>query len=179
MWGGGVGGCCGVCCRVCVLTVEDCGWHAINSPHHTHPSPSTPVPIHPPLTPPYHRYYVGVFNYDSYLKEPAQFTLMAEWTLPPTPPPCPLDCSGRGVCNATGMCACDQGAVGDACQFDMQPLVLGGSVSGTLAPGRWVFFDVPLDAGKNERYVYGVCDMRGCLMLWGYLCVYICCSHLC
>lgn len=104
---------------------------------------------------------MGVYNYDSYLKQPASVTLTADWSLPPAGPLCPLNCSGRGTCNATGTCECDDGAVGDACQSDLQPLPLGGSVSGTLTPGRWVFYDIFLEAANGQRCAW-CCDFYVC-----------------
>lgn len=112
----------------------------------------------------YHnRYYVGVYNYDSYLKQPASVTVTADWSISPAGPLCPLNCSGRGTCNTTGSCECDQGAAGEACQSDLQPLPLGGSVTGTLAPGRWVFYDIFLESATGQRYALCamVCCQRG------------------
>lgn len=94
-----------------------------------------------------------MYNYDSYLKQPASVSLTADWSMLPAGPLCPLNCSGRGMCNANGSCECNQGAVGDACQSDLQPLPLGGSVSGTLPPGRWVFYDIFLESANGQRCV--------------------------
>ena len=55
------------------------------------------------------RYYVGVFNNDLYLQEPAQVEVTARWAAKGAAPLCPWDCTGQGKCLPDSTCRCNPG----------------------------------------------------------------------
>ena len=57
------------------------------------------------------RYYVGVFNNDLYLQEPAEVQVTARWADKSAQPLCPWNCTYHGQCLPNSACRCNPGAV--------------------------------------------------------------------
>ena len=104
------------------------------------------------------RFYVAVYNADTFLRQAATFTLTARTSLPSMPgvdsgtPLCPAQCNGRGACIGPdrvgvvpiGTCRCEVGYAGEFCEGTRVATTLGQTETGALAPGEWAYVVVDL-----------------------------------